>query len=327
MRRHQTFSCVNIRYNIQFVDMKNSVKYVIIIIFLINCKISNAYFSNTDAGVRPVGMGGAFVGLADDVNAIRWNSAGLAQLSKRELTVSYSALYLGLNAKLYTGETDRLAQHFIAYTHPIGNIDTVGVSWLFFNSTIYDENIFTLNYARQIASELYGGLGLKVLNFGITPNQYAKISSVLSSTALSHTEITADLSCLYNFTSNLSIGLSLKNVYPVYMGIISKKRVPLEIRTGVVYKLENTYQSIDLAFRNHRLNGRREYKLMIGIEHWLLDKTVGIRAGYNTNSASLGMSYCYGAKYQIWFDYAFIYPILSIKETSGSHKFAISLKF
>ncbi len=32
-------------------------------------------------GPRPVGMGGAFIGLADDVNAMAYNAAGLLQLS------------------------------------------------------------------------------------------------------------------------------------------------------------------------------------------------------------------------------------------------------
>lgn len=306
--------------------MKNVVKCAIII-FLINYQICNAYFSDVDVGVRPVGMGGAFTSLADDVNAIRWNSAGLAQLSKDELTISYSALHLGLNAKLYTGEIDSLTQHFIAYARPIGTINTVGISWSRFDSMIYEENILTLNYAIQPIPELCGGLTLKLLNFGITSNHYTKTSSALSTIDLSHTETTAGLSCLYNLASNLNIGLSVKNIFPANMGIICKKRVPLEIHIGTVYKLENTSQSIEVAFRNHRLNGRKEYKLMIGIEHWLFDKTVGIRSGYNSNFASLGMSYRYGVKYQIGFDYAFIYPLLSIEETFGSHKFAISVEF
>ncbi|MBT5448728.1 MAG: hypothetical protein HOK90_06005, partial [Gemmatimonadetes bacterium] len=34
-------------------------------------------------GVRAMGMGGAFAGVADDFTAIYWNPAGLAQMSNR----------------------------------------------------------------------------------------------------------------------------------------------------------------------------------------------------------------------------------------------------
>jgi long-subunit fatty acid transport protein len=40
-------------------------------------------------GVRAMGMGGAFAGVADDFTAIYWNPAGLAQMTNREVRVSF----------------------------------------------------------------------------------------------------------------------------------------------------------------------------------------------------------------------------------------------
>ena len=40
-------------------------------------------------GVRAMGMGGAFVGVADDFTAMYWNPAGLAQMKRREVQVSF----------------------------------------------------------------------------------------------------------------------------------------------------------------------------------------------------------------------------------------------
>ena len=40
-------------------------------------------------GVRAMGMGGAFVGVADDFTAMYWNPAGLAQMQQREVQVSF----------------------------------------------------------------------------------------------------------------------------------------------------------------------------------------------------------------------------------------------
>ncbi len=39
-------------------------------------------------GVRAMGMGGAFVGVADDFTAMYWNPAGLAQMQQREVQIS-----------------------------------------------------------------------------------------------------------------------------------------------------------------------------------------------------------------------------------------------
>ncbi|MEE2658327.1 MAG: outer membrane protein transport protein [Candidatus Latescibacterota bacterium] len=41
-------------------------------------------------GVRSMGMGGAFTGVADDFTAVFWNPAGLAQMQKREVYVALS---------------------------------------------------------------------------------------------------------------------------------------------------------------------------------------------------------------------------------------------
>jgi hypothetical protein len=41
-------------------------------------------------GVRAMGMGGAFAGVADDFTAIYWNPAGLAQISQREVRIGFT---------------------------------------------------------------------------------------------------------------------------------------------------------------------------------------------------------------------------------------------
>ncbi len=45
-----------------------------------------AAFLKHEPGSRPVGMGGAFTGLANDINTIFWNPAGLTSVHTRELT-------------------------------------------------------------------------------------------------------------------------------------------------------------------------------------------------------------------------------------------------
>jgi hypothetical protein len=48
-----------------------------------------ANFNLTGQGARAMGMGGAFIGIADDATAISWNPAGLAQLDRPELSAVF----------------------------------------------------------------------------------------------------------------------------------------------------------------------------------------------------------------------------------------------
>ena len=51
---------------------------------------SGAPISHAQLGSRPIAMGGAFSGLADDANSVFWNPAGLAQLTSRDFTGTYN---------------------------------------------------------------------------------------------------------------------------------------------------------------------------------------------------------------------------------------------
>ncbi|HPF09030.1 MAG: UPF0164 family protein [Candidatus Cloacimonetes bacterium] len=53
-------------------------------------------FMMIGAGVRALGMGGAFAALANDGSAIYWNSAGLAQITSSEVSAMHAFLYNNL---------------------------------------------------------------------------------------------------------------------------------------------------------------------------------------------------------------------------------------
>ena len=44
-------------------------------------------------GTRPLGMGGAFIAVADDGNTITWNPAGLPRLRRKVFSSSYGDVY------------------------------------------------------------------------------------------------------------------------------------------------------------------------------------------------------------------------------------------
>src|SRR5512140_1736627 len=63
------------------------------LLLTVNC---NAAFEETAVGGRPTAMGGAYVGLADDVYSIYHNPAGLALMPQAEFAAQYSKLFVGL---------------------------------------------------------------------------------------------------------------------------------------------------------------------------------------------------------------------------------------
>jgi hypothetical protein len=70
------------------------------------------------AGVRALGMGGAFVAVANDATAGYWNPAGLAQLAKPQLIGMYSLLAL-----------DR-RYNYVAAAYPLRRAGTISLGWV-----------------------------------------------------------------------------------------------------------------------------------------------------------------------------------------------------
>jgi len=75
-----------------------------------------AQFLKIGAGSRAVGMGGAFVALANDVSAIYWNPAGIARLTNNEVVL------------LHTEWLADVSYDFLAASVNMGNMGTVGFS-------------------------------------------------------------------------------------------------------------------------------------------------------------------------------------------------------
>lgn len=289
---------------------------------------AQAYFKDMGVGARPMGMGGAYTAVADDGNATMWNSAGLAQVKKQEITLAYTALYAGLEPSLYNSENDRLGYHFVSYVCPLKS-GSIGFSWNTFQSYFYDENTFSLSYGRRLIWNLYTGVNLKRAGWSVKGNEYTKLDSDISDNGASKSGFTFDIGFLIKRGNNFSLGFSAENLLPVDVGLNTNERIPLNLRTGIAYKV-NLPKSLDVKLltlldtiyrkQDHAMDVR------IGAESWFFHETAGFRAGLNSTSVTSGLSYYIPiSKSGIQIDYAFIYPLL-IQETYGSHRVSISLR-
>lgn len=87
-----------------------------------------AEFLSHGVGARALGMGSAFVAIADDATATYWNPAGLTKVKKHSFSAMYSDTFS-------TGEGSWLSKglvtyNFVNYVYQIEDIGSLGLSWI-----------------------------------------------------------------------------------------------------------------------------------------------------------------------------------------------------
>ena len=103
-------------------------------------------------GTRPLGMGGAFIAVADDGNTITWNPAGLPRLRRKEFTSSYADLYAMSITHSYAG-----------VVWPFGDRVAIGFDW---SNIGFDDQ--ELNYSENKLNFSLGYQPFKMLSIGGT---------------------------------------------------------------------------------------------------------------------------------------------------------------
>ncbi len=291
---------------------------------------TRGFFQDEARGVRPAGMGEAFVSVADDANTVLYNPAGFSRISEMELVGMYSDLYTGLNALLYTGRRDRLGYNFISLALPVSkHVGYFGTSWTQLQSEFYQENSFALSYARRVWQkyQLDLGVNLKLLGWKVDSNAFTD--------EISRTGFTVDIGALANLFPNFQAGLGLDNLIPADMGVDETEFVPVNIRIGGAYivhlktaYLQSVQAQLELATRGVTYeNGM--FNLKLGVEGLFFQKLLAVRFGLNRDRFTSGLSIYYLLPQQplsFQLDYAFTLPF-GLKYTSGSHRAGLTARF
>ena len=87
-----------------------------------------AEFLSHGVGARALGMGSAFVSIADDATAAYWNPAGLTQIQKHAFSAMYSDSF-GMEDGDFLNK-GLVTYNFINYVQQIEDIGSIGVSWI-----------------------------------------------------------------------------------------------------------------------------------------------------------------------------------------------------
>lgn len=235
---------------------------------------TTAAFLKIPIGARPTAMGGAFTAVADDVTAVHWNPAGLAQLSKKELGAMHADLFAGTRVD------------FVGYAHPTRH-GTVGLSTVYLSQgsiegrdanrqrtgTFKASDMATaLSFGRNIGGSMSLGANIKVIQSRIAD--------------ASATGVAADVGArLKTGMRGLSLGASVSNIGQGLRFLDDRSKLPLTASAGAALKLPF---GLTLLADYRRKVYERKDSVSLGTEFDILSG-LSLRAGYlSTAAASSG---------------------------------------
>ncbi len=251
---------------------------------------SSAYaaFNEIGIGARPLGLGGAFVALADDSNAANYNAAGLAYIEDIHISATHAQRFNGL-----------VSYNTIVGVVPLGGIGTLGanIGILTEDSDIYREQTIRLSYGRTIIKQL--GLGINLKHLGTSydeTNEFVAENPYFANTSSS--ALSLDLGLLAKPFNSLSLGVSIENLVPADISISETHEdpIPMNIRAGITYSLESIAEMsaqgaaisnlLKETLGTFEVTSRDgEIYTSVGVEMWVI-KTIGIRGGFARNNST-----------------------------------------
>jgi len=289
-------------------------------------------------GARPLGMGGAFIALADDTNAIFTNPAGLASLGDWSLTSMSTKLFNTVDYKL-VGGTFKLGVGTVG----IGYINTsapAGYEHDEFGALVstspitYSNNMVLLSYGTSLTDLMSVGSGMGNLDIGATVKAISESFSEVEGATASGMDLDLGVK-VEPENSAFAYGAVLENVSGFVnwvSGTVEKLEQISKFGTSVKVIGENALfanlpgemvANIDFAllsdFKPVTVNAGAEYKPL---------ENVSLRVGVDSDplsgeESSTSLTAGVGVEYAgFTFDYA--YKSNSDSQELSSHYFSIS---
>ena len=333
-------------------------KYIVLLLLLASIANSQevskvgttaAKFLSIPVSPRALGMGGAFVSVADDPSAMYWNAAGAARLVQNELLFdhaqwfadigfNYAAIVMpfgtagniGINVtSMTTGQMDVTTE-----TSPEGTGESFAASSYAFGFT----------YAKNLTEWFSIGSNVKYVTEKIWHSSSSGVGidiGTLFNTPFSGIRFGASIS---NFGSKLHISgqdlLVQKDIDPSQNGnnpatnaylATEEFDMPLNLRIGISKDfISNDDQRLILAIDASQPNDNTE-NVNVGGEYQFLGKMLSVRGGYKALfmqdsperfTVGGGLNQRFDNR-QVKFDYAFE----AYDRLSGVHKFSFGILF
>jgi opacity protein-like surface antigen len=291
-------------------------------------------------GARPTAMGGAYIGLSDDVSGVMYNPAGLAGIPYREFGTSYRIMTI--DRKL----------GFASVIFPIQGMATLGVQWTYAGSGAVAErdrdgalvgrdfsqntHQFGLTFAKRFEPWLGVGVNISYI--------YSKVPQISSNS------VGFDFGCMIHvielidrerrdkfFAQDVRVGLVVRNITKQFRwnsekylkayttdgtGFEQTDKFPVEVGLGGSAKFVKRKLTIAADVVK---NEKQSMKARFGGEY-LLRSELALRAGYSIYgfAAGAGFQFDLNPKQTLGIDYAFS---TGRADEGSEHLFSIGFRF
>jgi len=286
-----------------------------------NAGVNGAQYLRIASGARPSGMAEAFTAVSDDLNAVYWNPAGLAQLNNRQF-LFYHNQWLS-----------DITEQSISYAFPmekLGGIISGSVRYLHMGELVgTDESgnetgdfkaynmSGALSYAAEIMkSNLYLFKG-PVYAGGNVKYFREKIEKVEAQS------FCADAGLLVG--STIKLGVAVQNIGPGIKYINKTEKLPFNIKTGLAYEAA---EKGFIAAADVSKPSDNKFVFSFGSELELID-FLALRAGYTTgNDAGLGFSFGFSAGTDIGkHNFNLNYSFIPYGRLDNVHRISLGVRF
>ncbi len=262
-------------------------KVILFSLILIPCTMLLAVFNDYQPSARARGMGGAFTSVANDVNTIFFNPAGLAD-SEYEAKLGFAQLN---GEKFSEFKTAALGAKLPKNFGTLG----IGIRMLdvdFEDYSLYGEQIWTLSHAFALQKDIHS-----TINFGYSINYY----NLSFDDDESDDAFCIDVGATALLHTRTKLGFAVTNLGNPKMGFENQIDLPSKLALGISYiPYDGVTTSIEV-----KKDFAEETEFMGGVEAKLLEPLY-LRFGVHQNPAT----YSAGATFVlegVSLDYAFTY--------------------
>ena len=240
-----------------------------------------AGFTSMEEGARATGMGGAFVGVADDATAVFWNPAGHALGQGFKMTAMRTRLF----------SVSGLSEDCIATSYAGWHKTGFGFGWTRAAvEEVYSEDAFVMGASRKLLSDRFSlGGALRIYRVSAPGYEYYNDPN-FDGPGTGHA---FDVGMLYR-SSKWSLGCVMRNIGEPEINLISTTEdgdpIFSEFRVGGTYTFRDVMLISGEIRRARDVPAYYEDKLSycLGTEIWFFD-AFALRTGLNRDRAAAGV--------------------------------------
>jgi hypothetical protein len=283
-------------------------------------------FLKIGVGARAEGMGGAFVGVADDATAVFWNAAGIARIDpdKSEISLNHAnwPADLSFDQIGYVFHLRRIPGAFAVHARALSMQPMVETTAYQPDPNVgtgrtFDAGMMTagLTYARSFTDKFSAGFTGNFISEGLAE--------------FSQQTFAFDVGTLYDVgTMGMRIGMAISNIGSQIKFIDRAARIPAIFRVGTsAVLMQRADQKLTGSFEFSHPPDNSE-RLNVGMEY-AFRKYLFLRGGYNINydtdalAGGIGFHFPVSVAGLADLDYGYT----DMKDLGAAHRFSLRFMF